>query len=341
LAENRTYHQIIILSDRLDYLSAMSNSLAYVLAVEKLMDIEVTKRARYIRIILTELQRIASHLFWLGTHAHDLGAMTPLFYTLRERETIMDIFDAIAGSRITPGFMRIGGLAADLDSGPIHRITKFTGDFTNRVDEYETLLTENPIWKSRTKNVGVLSSEDCINLGLSGPLLRASGVGWDIRKSNPYSSYEDFDFDIPTGSVGDVYDRYRVRLKEMRESTRIIRQAIEGLPDGSLVACDSPGMFPDKKSRGRDIYSMIHHFHLVVDGMRPPAGEVYHSIESPRGELSFYIVSDGSSKPYRIKVRPPSFVNLQGLIKMVRGKLLSDAIAAISSIDIVLAEVDR
>lgn len=341
LAENRTYHQIMILTDRLDYLSAMSNNLAYVLTVEKLMDIDVTKRAQYIRVILAELQRIASHLFWLGTHAHDLGAMTPLFYTLRERETIMDIFDAVAGSRITPGFMRIGGLAADLDSNSIHQIAKFTGDFSNRVDEYETLLTENPIWKSRTKNVGVLSSEDCINLGLSGPLLRASGVGWDIRKSNPYSSYEDFDFDIPTGSVGDVYDRYRVRLQEMRESTGIIRQAVEGFPEGSLVACDSPGMLPDKKSRGRDICSMIHHFHLVVDGVRPPAGEVYHSIESPRGELGFYIVSDGSSKPCRIKVRPPSFVNLQGLINMVKGKLLSDAIAAISSIDIVLAEVDR
>ena len=341
LAEHRTYHQIIILTDRLDYLAAMSNNLAYVLALEKLLGIEIPKRAKYIRVILAELQRIASHLFWLGTHAHDLGAMTPLFYTLRERETIMDIFDAVAGSRMTPGFMRIGGLAADVDAHMLNRISTFADYFPRRVDEYETLLTDNPIWKSRTRGVGILSVDECIELGVSGPLLRASGHGWDIRKSEPYSSYEDFDFHIPIGTRGDVYDRFRVRLGEMRESARIIQQAIQGLPDGLHIAWNAEGVLPDRKHLDHDLSAMIRHFHLIVDGLKPPVGDVYHSIESPRGELGFYIVSNGSSKPCRVRVRPPSFVNLQSLVKMVRGKMLSDAIAALSTIDIVLAEVDR
>ena len=341
LAEHRTYHQIIILTDRLDYMSAMSNNLAYVLTVEKLMNIEVPRRVRYIRVALTELQRIASHLFWLGTHAHDLGAMTPLFYTLREREDIMDIFDTVAGSRLTPGFMRIGGLAADLESAVMKQIISFTDQFPHRVDEYEELLTENPIWKSRTKDVGILTADECIDLGLSGPLLRAAGYRWDLRKSNPYSSYENFEFDIPTGSVGDVYDRYMVRIGEMRESAKIVRQAIEGLPEGPFIIDDPAVTFPGRTRVESDIYSMIHHFNLVVHGIIPPVGEVYHSIESPRGELGFYIVSDGSDKPYRMKVRPPSFVNLQSLATMVEGKILPDAIAIISTIDIVLGEVDR
>jgi NADH-quinone oxidoreductase subunit D len=341
LAEHRTYHQIIILTDRLDYLSAMSNNLAYVLTVEKLLNIEVPKRAQYIRVALTELQRIASHLFWLGTHAHDLGAMTPLFYTLREREIIMDIFDSVAGSRLTPGFMRIGGLAADLERDVIERIREFTDHFPHRVDEYELLLTGNPIWKSRTKNVGILSADECINLGMSGPLLRSAGYRWDLRKSNPYSSYEDFEFDIPTGTAGDVYDRYLMRIREMRESAKIVRQTLDGLPNGPFIVDDPSVTLPGKARVGSDIYAMIQHFNLVVHGIRPPVGEVYHSIESPRGELGFYIVSDGSDKPYRMKVRSPSFVNLQSLVTMIKGKILPDAIAVISTIDIVLGEVDR
>jgi NADH-quinone oxidoreductase subunit D len=341
LAEHRTYHQIIVLTDRLDYLAALSNNLAYVLAIEKLMQIEIPKRANYIRVALVELQRIASHLFWLGTHAHDLGAMTPLFYTLRERETIMDIFETITGSRLTPGFMRIGGVAADMDSASVRDIRTFITNFSERVDDYERLLTENPIWKSRTCGIGIIAPDECINLGLSGPLLRASGCSWDIRRATPYSSYEDFDFEIPVGSTGDVYDRYLVRIKEMRQSAWIVSQAIEGLPEGRWIAREQAAVFPDKQGVASDIYAMIRHFNLVLEGMRPPAGEVYHSIESPRGELGFYIVSNGGTQPLRLKIRPPSFVNLQSLVRMVKGKLLSDAIASISTIDIVLAEVDR
>ena len=341
LSEHSTYHQIIVLTDRLDYLAAMSNNLAYVLTVEKLLHVDIPRRAQYVRVILAELQRIASHLFWLGTHAHDLGAMTPLFYCLREREAILDIFDSVAGSRLTPSYMRIGGLAADIDGSFINRVRLFTSDFSGRVDQYETLLTGSPIWQARTKGVGTMLKEEYINLGISGPLIRAAGINWDIRKSNPYSSYADFDFAVPQGENGDVYDRYLVRIREMRESAKIINQAVEGLPEGKYACFESPAVFPEKKNVRENIASMIHHFNLVMDGIRPPAGEVYHSIESPRGELGFYIVSDGSPKPLRLKVRPPSFVNLQGLSRMVQGRMLSDAVAIISSIDIVLAEVDR
>ncbi len=341
LSEHRTYHQIIVLTDRLDYLAAMSNNLAFVLTVEKLLNIAIPKRAQYVRVVLVELQRIASHLFWLGTHAHDLGAMTPLFYCLREREPILDIFDGVAGSRLTPSFMRIGGLAADIDSSFINHINQFTSGFSDCVDQYETLLTESPIWQARTKGIGTMAKEEYISLGISGPLARAAGINWDIRKSNPYSSYADFDFAVPQGENGDVFDRYLVRIREMRESAKIIDQAIAGLPEGKFAYFDSPAVFPCKDNVQKNIASMIHHFNLVMDGIRPPAGEVYQSIESPRGELGFYIVSDGSPQPLRLKVRPPSFVNLQGLSRMVEGRMLSDAVGIIGSIDIVLAEVDR
>lgn len=341
LAEHRSYHQFIVLSDRLDYLAAMSNNLAYVTAIEKLMEIDIPRRARYIRVALAELQRIASHLFWLGTHAHDLGAMTPLFYMLREREAIMDIFESLTGSRLTPSFMRIGGLAADIDGDFIGAVKAFTDTFADRVDDYETLLTANPIWKSRTKGVGVLDADACINLGVTGPMLRSAGNDWDIRKYHPYSSYEEFHFEIPTGRAGDVYDRYLVRIGEMRESAKIIRQAVDGLPAGPWLAKDARTVFPEKKELNTNIAALIQHFGLIMEGFKVPPGEVYHSIESPRGELGFYIVSDGGARPLRLRVRPPSFVNLQGLVRMIRGKLLSDAVAVIGAIDIVLAEVDR
>ncbi|HAJ28366.1 MAG TPA: NADH-quinone oxidoreductase subunit D [Syntrophus sp. (in: bacteria)] len=341
LAEHRTYHQFIVLSDRLDYLAAMSNNLAYVTTIEKLMEIDIPRRARYIRVILAELQRIASHLFWLGTHAHDLGAMTPLFYMLREREAVMDIFESLTGSRLTPSFMRIGGLAADIDGDFIGAVKAFTDTFAERVDDYETLLTANPIWKSRTKGVGVLDADACINLGVTGPMLRSAGNDWDIRKSHPYSSYEEFHFEIPTGKDGDVYDRYLVRIGEMRESAKIIRQVVDGLPAGPWLAKDARTAFPEKKELNTNIAALIQHFGLIMEGFKVPPGEVYHSIESPRGELGFYIVSDGGARPLRLRVRPPSFVNLQGLVRMIRGKLLSDAVAVIGAIDIVLAEVDR
>ena len=341
LAEHRSYHQFIVLSDRLDYLAAMSNNLAYVTTIEKLMEMDVPRRARYIRVALAELQRIASHLFWLGTHAHDLGAMTPLFYALREREAIMDIFESLSGSRLTPSFMRIGGLAADIDGGFIRAVKAFTDTFADRVGEYETLLTANPIWKSRTKGVGILTAEECINLGVTGPVLRSAGCDWDIRKSHPYSSYDEFHFEIPTGRKGDVYDRYLVRIGEMRESAKIIRQAVDGLPEGPWLAEDVRTVFPDKKELKNDIAALIRHFGLTMKGFEVPPGEVYHAIESPRGELGFYVVSNGGPRPLRLKVRPPSFVNLQGLVRMIRGKLLADAVAVIGAIDIVLAEVDR
>ncbi len=341
LAEHRSYHQFIVLSDRLDYLSAMNNNLAYVTTIEKLMETDVPRRARYVRVILAELQRIASHLFWLGTHAHDLGAMTPLFYALRERESIMDIFETLTGSRLTPSFLRIGGLAADIDGSFAGAVKTFTDTFADRVTEYETLLTANPIWKLRTKGVGVLAAEDCIRLGISGPMLRSAGHGWDIRKSHPYSSYDEFHFEIPTGNNGDVYDRYLVRIREMRESAKIVRQAVEGLPEGAWAAKDYRTVFPEKKQLKNNIAAVIQHFGLVMNGFTAPAGEVYHSIESPRGELGFYVVSDGGSRPLRVKVRAPSFVNLQGLAGMVRGRLLADAVAVIGAVDIVLAEVDR
>lgn len=341
LAENRTYHQVIVLTDRLDYLAALSNNLAYVLAVEKLMDIEVPRRARYVRVALAELQRIASHLFWLGTHAHDLGAMTPLFYALREREALMDIFETLSGSRLTPSFLRIGGLAADIDARFVESVQAFTDTFQGRVDEYETLLTENPIWKYRTKGVGVLDAGQCIRLGISGPMLRSAGMPHDLRKAQPYSCYDEFHFEIPTGKAGDVYDRYLVRIREMRESARIARQAVDGLPEGPWTAAGSPAVFPAKDELKHSIAGLIRHFGLVMEGMKPPSGEVYQAVESPRGELGFYLVSDGGPSPLRLKVRPPSFVNLQGLVKMIRGRLLADVVAVIGAVDIVLAEVDR
>jgi NADH-quinone oxidoreductase subunit D len=341
LAENRTYHQIIVLTDRLDYLADLSNNLAYVLAVEKLMDIEVPRRACYVRVALAELQRIASHLFWLGTHAHDLGAMTPLFYALREREALMDIFETLSGSRLTPSFLRIGGLAADIDSRFVDSVRAFTDTFQGRVDEYETLLTQNPIWKYRTKGVGVLDAGQCIRLGISGPMLRSAGAPLDLRKAQPYSGYDEFHFEIPTGKAGDVYDRYLVRIREMRESARIARQAVDGIPEGPWTASGAPAAFPAKGELRHNIAAVIRHFGLVMEGMKPPAGEVYHAVESPRGEMGFYIVSDGGPRPLRLKVRPPSFVNLQGLVKMIRGRLLADVVAVIGAVDIVLAEVDR
>jgi len=341
LAENRTYHQIIALTDRLDYLSAFINNLAYVLTVEKLLEIETPKRAAYIRVMLAELQRIASHLFWLGTYAHDLGAMTPLFYALREREALMDIFEALSGARLTPSFMRIGGLAADIDSGFIKAVGAFLKTFQERVNDYETLLSENPIWKCRTKNVGVLDVEECIRLGITGPMLRSTGFCLDLRKTDPYSCYNEFDFEIAAGSDGDLYDRYRVRIREMRESAKIVQQALEGLPEGLWVAADCVAAFPPKEDLKTNLAALIRHFGLITRGIQPPAGEVYSAVESPRGELGFYIVSDGGPRPVRMKVRAPSFVNLQGLVKLVRGRLLSDVVAIIGGVDIVLAEVDR
>ncbi|MHB9098995.1 MAG: NADH dehydrogenase (quinone) subunit D [Syntrophales bacterium] len=342
LAESMTYPQALTLTDRLDYTSGFSNNLAYCLAVEKLLDITVPKRAQYLRVLLSELQRIAAHLLWLGTHALDLGAMTALFYTFRERETIIEIMELVTGARLTPSFVRIGGLAADIPETFLPRVNAFVAEFPVRVDEYETLLTQNIIWKKRTRNIAPLSGEECINYGVTGPPLRAAGVLYDVRKAYPYSSYEDFDFEIPLGKNGDVYDRYLVRLQEMRQSNRIVRQACEKLPEGPVAATDAPLVVPPAKEEvGKDLAALIRHFKIMEGGFAPPRGEVYASIESSKGELGFYLISDGTSKPFRMKVRTPSFVNLGALPRMIVGEMIADVVAAVGSIDIVLGEIDR
>lgn len=341
LAESKTYHQCITLTDRLDYVAGMSNNLAYVLAVEKLIGLEVPPRAQAIRVLMCELQRIASHLFWLGTHAHDIGAMTPLFYALRERDEILFMFEMVCGSRLTPAYFRVGGVAQDLPEGFTEKCREFTRQFPARVDEYETLLTKNKIWMKRTQGVGAISAEEAISFGLSGPILRASNVAWDLRKAMPYSGYENYDFMVPTGKNGDVYDRYLVRLMEMRQANEIVRQVLDKMPDGPIKADAPQVVYPPKEKVTQSIEALIHHFHLASAGFPTPKGEVYASIESPKGELGFYLVSDGSNKPWRFRVRPPSFMNLSALSKMVEGKLVADVVAIIGSIDIVLAEIDR
>ncbi|MEI6135038.1 MAG: NADH dehydrogenase (quinone) subunit D [Desulfomonile sp.] len=339
--ENKKYHQIIPLTERCDYMGASSNSLAYCLTVEKMLGVDVPERAQVIRVMMAELSRIFSHLFWLGTHGHDIGAMTPLFYMLREREEIMNLFELTAGGRLMPNYLRIGGVSQDLAEGFIEKLKSFTDHFDARVDEYETLLTKNVIYIDRTRGVGFLSLENAIQLGVSGPMIRASGKAWDIRKSEPYSGYEHYDFDIPVEKGCDVYSRYLVRVDEMRQSNRILKQAIKLLPDGPIRATVPGKIFPIQEDIYTKMESLIHHFMLVVDGCRVPAGDCYQCIESPRGELGCYIVSDGGSSPFRLKWRAPAFVNLQSLAEMCRGCLFADVIAILSSIDIVLAEVDR
>ena len=341
LAESKTYHQCIPLTDRLDYVAGMSNNLAYVLAVEKLLGLEVPPRAQALRVLLSELQRISSHLLWLGTHAHDIGAMTPLFYAMRERDEILFLFERVCGSRLTPSYLRVGGLAQDLPEGFEEKCREFTQTFNAHVDEYETLLTRNQIWMNRTQGVGVISTEEAINWGLTGPNLRASNGNWDLRKAFPYSGYEKYEFVVPTGKNGDVYDRYMVRMMEMRQSNEIVRQVLDKMPGGPVIAQDPKVIYPPKDRVQESIESLIHHFHLASDGFPAPAGEVYASIESPKGELGFYLVSDGTNRPWRFRVRPPSFVNLSALAVMVQGRLISDVVAVIGSIDIVLAEIDR
>jgi NADH-quinone oxidoreductase subunit D len=341
LAESKTYHQAIPLTDRLDYTNAMGNNLAYVLAVEKLLGMEVPKRAQYIRVMMAELQRIAAHLIWLGTHALDIGAMTPLLYAFREREEILRIFEEVAGGRLTPTYLRIGGLSKDLPEGIEEKIKAFVQGFPGHIKEYETLLTKNIIWLKRTKGVGIISKEDAVSFGVTGPTLRGFGVKYDVRKAFPYSSYEEFDFEIPVGSVGDVYDRYIVRLREMEWSNAIAEQALERLPKGPIIANDPRITLPPKDDVLTDIASLIRQFKIVSEGFQPPKGEVYASVEASKGELGFYIVSDGSNHPFRFRIRTPSFANLSALSKMIEGSLIADVISVIGSIDIVLGEVDR
>ncbi len=341
LAEYKTYHQVIPLTDRLDYVAPFSNNLAYALAVEKLLGIEAPERAQHIRVLFCELTRISSHLLWLATHALDIGAMTVFFYCFRERETIYDLFEMVSGSRMNLSYVRVGGVSRELPAGFLEDTRKFIAAFPARLQEYETLLTDNPIWKKRTVGVGIISAEDAINYGLSGPSLRGSGVNWDIRKSEPYSSYDKYHFAVPLGKNGDVYDRYWVRIEEMRQSNSIVHQALNLLPKGDFLAKIPNVTLPSKEDVETKMESMISHFKFITDGIQPPKGEVYACIEAPKGELGFYVVSDGSNRPYRVKIRPPSFVNLEALPKMIEGSLLPDVVATIGSLDIVLGEIDR
>ena len=339
--ENEPYQQTITITDRMDYLSGMNNNLAYVLAVEKLLGIGVPPRGQAIRVLMSELQRIASHLVWLGTHAIDIGAMSMFFYCFREREMILNFFEEIAGARLTPSYIRVGGLAMDIQLSAEEKIAKFLAIFPDRIDEYWSILDENPIWRERTVGVASMSAAECLNHGVTGPVLRAAGVPYDIRKVNPYCGYEQYDFEVPLGENADVFDRYRVRMGEMRQSIRIIEQVLETMPDGDYNA-DDPRIVPPAKERVfSDMEALIHHFILVTRGFPVAPGEVYASIESPKGELGYYVVADGSEKPYRVRVRPPSFYNLCSLPHIVEGKMVADVVAAIGSLDIVLGEIDR
>lgn len=343
LSEYRTYHQTIPLTDRLDYLAPMSNNLGYVLAVEKLLGITdaIPERAQRIRVIMTELTRLKSHLVWLATHALDIGAMTVFLYCFREREEVIDIYEKVSGARMTSNYFRVGGLSADFPAGIEKDIRSFIDAMPGHVDTYEGLLTGNKIWQKRTIGVGKISAEDAIDIGLTGPALRASGVDWDLRRDNPYSGYEKYDFRVVTAEEGDVFARYKARLDEMRESCKIIRQALDALQPGPILA-DAPKIcLPAKKNVVNTIEGLIHHFKIVTEGFKPEVGEVYQGIEAPKGELGYYLVSDGSAHPYRMKIRPPSFVNLQALPQMVEGSLLADVIAVIGTLDIVLGEIDR
>jgi NADH-quinone oxidoreductase subunit D len=325
----------------MDYLNANGNNLAHALAVEQLLGCEIPKRAQYIRVILAELSRIASHLVWLGTHALDMGAMTPFFYTFQQRELILDLFEMVSGVRMMPSWIVPGGLRGDIPDEFEPRLRAFLKEFNTEMDTLEGLINENPIWKERTYDVGILSAEDALSLGCSGPILRASGINWDLRKDKPYSSYEDFNFSVPVGRTGDVYDRYLVRMVELRESAKIIQQAIDGLPEGDFRTSDRKISPPPKPEIDESMESLIHHFKLYTEGFRPPVGEAYAAVEGSKGELGFYVVSDGTNRPYRWHERPSSFMNLKSLEVLAKGRMIADLIAIIGSIDIVLGEIDR
>ncbi len=343
LAENRTYLSALPLTDRLDYISAMANNQGYCLAVERLFGVEAPERAKYIRTMVAEMSRISSHILWLGTHALDIGAMTVFLYAFREREWLLDLFEMLCGARLTTSYARIGGVRNDVSQEFIDSLYRFTGEFPRRIEEYETLIDQNRIWLKRTKGIGVIEADEAVNWGLSGPTLRGSGVSYDVRKHAPYDAYDKVEFDVPIGKRGDVYDRYRCRMEEMRQSNRIIRQCIEKLPVGPVMAPDAPKIsLPPKDNVLKTMESMIHHFVLITKGpMAAPDGEIYSCTEVPKGELGFYFVSDGSGRPYRMRVRAPSFVHASVIPRLCEGSLVADVIANIGTVDIVLGECDR
>jgi NADH-quinone oxidoreductase subunit D len=339
--EAKFYQQVVPLTDRIDYLSPMSNNLCYCLAVEKLLQLEIPERAQWMRVLLNELTRLNSHLVWLGTHAMDIGALTMFLYTFREREEILRIFENVSGQRMMTSYFRVGGLALEPPLDFFDRVQTLIKILPEKIDEYQNLLTGNPIWINRTKGVGLLPAADAIALGVTGPPLRASGVDWDLRRDMPYSSYEKFQFKVPVSTDCDVWARYVVRLEEMRESVKICQQALDGMPEGPIKA-DSPHVvLPDREKMKTQMESLIYHFKIVTEGFPVPKGEVYQAIESPRGEMGYYVVSDGTAKPYRVHMRNPSFASLQALQTMCAGRLLADVVAVIGSIDIVLGEIDR
>jgi NADH-quinone oxidoreductase subunit D len=341
LSEHRTYHQILPLTDRLDYLAPMSNNLGYILAVEKLMAVEVPERAETIRIIMAELTRLQSHLVWIACHALDIGAMTVFIYAFRERETIMEIYELISGARMTSNFFRVGGLSQDVPDEFVKKVSDFIDVMPGYLDQYEGLLTTNPIWLKRTIGNGVISAEDAIDFGITGPALRGSGVDLDLRRDNPYSGYEKYQFQVPVGENCDTFDRYKVRLIEMREACKIVRQGLDRLKPGPVLADCPQVCYPPKESVYNSIEGLIHHFKIASEGFPAPEGEVYQGVEAPKGELGFYIVSDGGNKPERLRIRPPSFVNLQAIEKMSKGTMIADLVAVIGTLDIVLGEIDR
>lgn len=341
IAEYRTYNQIIPLTDRLDYVSAMANNYAFVRTVEKLLQLKVPERAEFVRTIVAEIQRIVNHLFWLGTQALDIGAMSVFFYTFREREELLDIFEILCGARLTTNYYRVGGVESDIPQYVIDRLYKFIEAFDGNIQEYNTLLETNRIWLARTKNIAVITAEDAINFGLSGPTLRGSGVPYDLRKFEPYGAYDQVEFDVPVGQNGDIYDRYYIRIEEMRQSAKIIRQCLDKLPSGPVMTDDHKVSFPEKGRVMHNMETLIHHFLLVVHGFNVPPGDTYCGTETPKGELGFYIVSDGTGKPYRMKIRAPSFVNMGAFDHMAKGYMIADIITIFGTYDIVMGECDR
>ena len=339
--EAKFYHQVVPLTDRIDYLCPMTNNLCYALAVEKLLGLEIPPRAQWLRVMMNELTRINSHLVWLGTHAMDIGAMTVFLYCFREREDVLRLFEAVSGQRMMTSYFRIGGVALEPPLDFFDRVRKFADRFPSRVDQYEGLLTGNPIWVMRTKGVAKLSAEDAIALGASGPTLRGSGVDIDLRRDMPYTGYENFNFKVPVGKEGDVFERYMLRVAELRESIGIVKQALDGMPSGPVKANAPKVVLPDREKMKTEMEALIYHFKIVTEGFAVPDGEVYQAVESPRGEMGYYIVSDGSAKPYRVHMRSACLANMQTLPTMCEGRLLADVVAAIGSIDIVLGEIDR
>jgi len=339
--EAKFYQQVVPMTDRIDYLCPMTNNLAYALAVEKLLGLEIPERAQYIRVLFNELTRIQSHLVWLGTHAMDIGALTVFLYCFREREDLLRIFEAVAGQRMMTSYVRVGGLSLEPPRDIYDKIRTFLKNFPAHVDEYEGLLQTNPIWMNRLKGVGYLSAADAIALGVTGPPLRASGVDFDVRRDMPYSGYEKFQFNVPVSDVGDVWARYIVRMQEFRESVKICLQALDGLPEGSIVADAPKIILPNREQMKTQMESLIHHFKIVTEGFGVPAGEATSSVEAPHGMMNYYVVSDGTAKPYRVHMRNPGFATLQALETMCKGRLLADVVAVIGSIDIVLGEIDR